>query len=304
MGKERYVITAGKVYLDIDAYGAGIAYRELMRGTGREAICVAGKAKPNESVAPVILEIGLELDQDDGEGGKYVILDVSNPEIVDEEIGLENIVEVMDHHTGFEEFWAERKGTKVQIEFIGSVCTMVFERYVECGRTDLLTRDICKLLVAGILDNTLNLKAGITTERDLVAYEKLLEIGELDESWGEEYFRSCQGVIEEDLAGAILSGVKVERVSEVLPEVIGQLLVLDAEGILRRRGEVAEVLGGIGEGWMINVISLREGKSYILAADGAKEGLEKLFRREFVGEELVLPRFMLRKEIIKRAREF
>jgi len=49
---------------------------------------------------------------------------------------------------------------------------------------------------------------------------------------------------------------------------------------------------------------LREGKSYILAADGAKEGLEKLFRREFVGEELVLPRFMLRKEIIKRAREF
>ncbi|MCL2095133.1 DHH family phosphoesterase [Candidatus Saccharibacteria bacterium] len=298
------VVTSGSKFLDIDGYAAIIAYRHLLAHQGEDVIGVSS-APLNESVAPIIREIPLRLDNfEDEPDQQFVVLDVSNPSLFDRVVADDRIIEVVDHHTGYEKYWhGRRHKTKVQIEFIGSVCTMIFDRYQECDKTEWLTADVCKLLIAGILDNTLNLKAGITTDRDRDAYARLLQIGGLDESWGDDYFESCQKVIEGDLSSAIDNDVKIEYVSEFLPEVFGQLLVLDAGPILARKDEIAKVMDGYGSEWVLNLTCLEDGRGYVICSgEDSKRRVEGLFGVKFEGDTMILDQFMLRKEIIKKAR--
>ena len=55
---------------------------------------------------------------------------------------------------------------------------------------------------------------------------------------------------------------------------------------------------------MINIISLIDGKSYIITdSKKSKSDLEKLFGVTFERDILILDKFVLRKEIIKKANE-
>jgi inorganic pyrophosphatase len=169
---------------------------------------------------------------------------------------------------------------------------------------EMLDENLCKLLIAGILDNTLNLKASVTTDRDKIAYNKLLEIGKIEEAWSEKYFISCQELIEKDLEQAIINDMKIEYVSELLPKVFGQLLVYNKDSIINNMSLIKEVFNRYDKDWMLNLISLKEGKSYIFASSTAViNELETLFSNKFEGNVLVLDKFMLRKEIMKMARE-
>jgi inorganic pyrophosphatase/exopolyphosphatase len=56
-----------------------------------------------------------------------------------------------------------------------------------------------RLLMCGILDNTLNFGAKITTERDRRAYQELSKIADLPEDWPAQYFAACQAGIVHDL---------------------------------------------------------------------------------------------------------
>jgi len=222
----KIVVTSGRKYIDIDAYAGCIAYSKLLNSNGMDSIPIT-TAKYNESISKIIIDLGLKLENyiptaED----KIIILDVSNPDMFDESINIENVIEIIDHHTGYENYWKE-KNIKADIEFIGSVCTIIFEKFEDNNKINLLDENICKLLIAGILDNTLNLKASITTERDKIAYRKLLEIGEINEEWSEKYFISCQESIEKDLEQAIINDMKIEYVNDLLPKVFGQLLVFD-----------------------------------------------------------------------------
>lgn len=67
-------------------------------------------------------------------------------------------------------------GGKANIEFIGAVATIIVERYEKEGLLDKMSKEVAYLLMAAILDNTLNFKARIAAERDKVAYEKLEKI--------------------------------------------------------------------------------------------------------------------------------
>ena len=57
--------------------------------------------------------------------------------------------------------------------------------------------------------------------------------------------------------------------------------------------------------WLMNVISLKDGKSYLYFGGGAVQGrLEKLFGKRCDADDLVvLDEFLLRKQIMKKARE-
>ena len=328
----RYIITSGKVFLDIDAYAGILAYGRLLEALGENVVC-ASTATPNESVAPIVREMGFRLDDYPGSAGiaapgfgrtevnsssslaasgyekseedRFVVMDVSDPEMFDRIVGIDKVVEVIDHHTGFEEYWKEKIGDHAHIEFIGSICTIVFERYERHGKLDLLDNKMCKLLMAGILDNTLNLKASVTTERDVRAYNELMRIGNVANDWGEIYFLSCQAEVEKDLRRAIENDVKTDKVSGMLPELFGQLLILDEGPILKRREEIAGIMRERGGRWMVNIIGMGDGKSYILAeGEKVQENLERLLGGEFRDGILTLDKFMLRKEIMKRAREF
>lgn len=295
------VVTSGKKYIDIDAFASCIAYRDLLKLQGKDAVAITG-AVINESVAPSLRKLAgfddYELQGDED----FVVFDVSNPEFLDEMVERGRIVELVDHHAGFEGCWGEVE--LVQIEKIGAVATVVFERYREAGMLSELRPELAKLLMAAILDNTLNFKAKITTERDKEAYTELMKIAGEDEGFAERYFLECQAGVERDLVTAIKNDTKIEKVSSVFPGVIGQLLCWDGEKFLARAEEISAVLSGVDARWIMNLISLKDGRSYVLVSDdGAAEEVLRLFGGVYRDGVVVLPKVWLRKEILKRALE-
>lgn len=296
------IITSGRKYIDIDAYASMMAYRELLKVIGNNNVIASTTATLNQSVPPLILDLKYSLDEPiDNENDKYILLDVSNPDFFDEQVRSDKIIEIIDHHTGFEQYWAKYPNIKTQIEFIGSVCTLVYEKIIQSRHVEILDTDLCKLLVAGILDNTLNLKASITTDRDRSAYNELLRLGKVPEDFYKEYFSACETEITKDFEKAIKDDLKIEKAG-MLPEAIGQIIVLNLDNFDHEK--MNEIFADYPE-WMMNVILLEEGKSYIyFGGGGVKQKLEQLFDKKCEKDNLlVLDNFLLRKQIMKKARD-
>lgn len=302
-------VTSGKRYIDIDAYSAIIAYTHLLKSLGKDVTSIS-TAKFNESICPVIKDINLSLDTIDKNttinNAEFIILDVSSPEMFDKIVKDNNkIIEIIDHHTGYESYWKSYSNINLEIEFIGSVCTLIFEKYQKYNKLDLLTPDICKLLLAGILDNTLNLKANITANRDIEACNNLYKIGKIDKSWADTYFLSCQKLIEKDLETSIKNDVKIKCKDKYLPDVFGQLLVLNKDSILEKEDTLIKIMNSYNESWVFNLVCLDDGKSYIISNDDTtKKQMETLFSKKFKNNILILDNFLLRKEIMKKAYNF
>lgn len=91
--------------------------------------------------------------------------------------------------------------------------------------------------------------------------------------------------------------------NSLLPQVFGQLTIWDKE-IINNIEIIYNTLNNIGDKWMMNLICLKEGKSYIIAKDiEVKKNLEILFNKRFNKDIMELDEVWLRKEIIKMARE-
>ena len=295
------VITVGKSYIDIDGYASSIAYRELLRMQGIESKFVSN-AVLNYSITDSLKNIPYSIDNYSiNSNDKYIILDLSNksyfPEFVDED----SIVEIIDHHPGFEEYWNNKLSRKAIIEQIGSVATIIVEKYEQDGLLDRMDKDIAKLLMAAILDNTLNFTANITTDRDRNAYKKLETlINEHD--YATTYFSECQKYIEDNLCESIKNDIKIQKTNEYLPEVFGQLTIWDAEELLHKRDFINQIMSSYGNKWMLNIISLSNNSSYIIYSnDEIRSKLEQLLNCYDKNGTLIKSPAMLRKEIMKQA---
>lgn len=304
MPEQTIVITSGRKYLDIDAYASMIAYRKLLQTLQPEwEVRAISSARLNQSIPKSLRNLDYQLDSPTPTSTTgYIVLDVSNPDFIDPLVDDARIIELIDHHPGYDAYWRSRLGAKSQIEPIGSVCTIIFEKYLDAGKESLLDQPLCKLLSAGILDNTLNLKAKITSARDSHAYELLLKLGKLDQSWSQTYFQACDQEILRDLKTSVLDDLKIESVSPFLPQAVGQLVLSSITAISFE--DLAQIFAEQKlERWLINIIALDEGKSYLyFDGEGVREGLEQLFGVASKTENsLILDRPWLRKEIFQLA---
>lgn len=298
------IITSGQRYLDIDAYAGIIAYAELLQKQGVEATAIS-TAPLNESITQSIREWEATLENAyiPGAQDTFTLIDVSDPEHFDAFVDREKVDEVIDHHPGFEEYWSSRIGHKSHIEFIGAACTQVYELWKSAGKFDGISVLSARLLICGILDNTLNFGAQVATERDRVAYAELIEKAELPENWTAQYFTECQACIERDIVTAITNDTKVLNFGTFeFPVCVGQLVVWDGQAILSRYQEVfREHLSAIKPHWFMNLVSISEGKSYFVTdGEEVKKWISNLLAIKF--EQSVAPadRLWLRKEIIKQ----
>lgn len=240
-----------------------------------------------------------ELSDDD----EFIIIDVSNKDYFDKIVDERKIVEVIDHHTGFEEYWKNILQQKSRIEFIGSVATIIVEDYEKENLLSSMSKEIAILLMSAILDNTLNFKAKVTNERDVIAYRKLAKIAGDIENYEEKYFLECQNNIEKNLVNSIENDTKTEKICDTLPYAFSQLTVWNKKFIFENIDIIYKTLNKINEEWMLNLISLEDGKSYIIANNECvKKKLEKLFNSTFTNDIMQLDNVWLRKEIIKKAR--
>lgn len=297
------IVTSGAAYLDIDAYAGCIAYAEWLSLSGRPARALSSAAL-NESIPDSFRRDlkGLDCHVPDG-SEQFVLVDVSNHLHLDPLVDLSRVVEVIDHHPGFEAFWDERLGSHADIRPIGAACTQVYERWRDSGLLPRISRDSAQLLAAGILDNTLNFTGDSCTPADLQAYAALAQRAGLDWQWPEHYFRECQQQIEGGLEQALLKDLKVLEASSNLPRYFAQLTLWNGAGLLQHQRPLIErVLGQRGDDWLLNLICLSEGRSYLLTGsnpDSARK-LDRLLECPGLDGLRCLTRPILRKELLRK----
>ncbi|EUB85604.1 DHH family phosphoesterase [Pseudomonas sp. GM30] len=295
------IITSGASYLDIDAYACCIAYAELLNLQGISARAVSS-ARPNGSVSPTVLSWGAEFHRYSPQANdEFVLVDVSDYQHFDPLVVLDQVVEVIDHHPGFERYWAERLGCAADIRPIGAAATLVFQRWQSTGLLPRISVHSAALLATAILDNTLNFSGQMTTELDIEAYEILAPRANLPANWPEQYFLECQAAIEADLQAALAADLKRFNPESNLPQVFAQMTVWDADALIEKRHvEISRWMAGQGDDWLLNVISIRDGKSCLLAEPLlSQQKLDRLLPLRWqAGMALVKPS-MLRKELLK-----
>lgn len=303
------VVTSGSAYIDIDAFAGCVAYAEFLNLRGIRAVAASGAAW-NESITPSVrsLDAPLVIDYIPAADDKFVLIDVSDPDHFDRMVALERVEEVIDHHPGFEQYWQARLGKRAKIEFIGAACTLVYEHWKEAGLAGKMSETSARLLVSGILDNTLNFKARVTTERDRTAYNELLKLGNLDSDWTEQYFSEAQATILAGVASSLTKDTKTLKLVSFpdKPVIVGQLVVWEAGEVLDKYlGTISQVMERKSPQWFINLVGVSEGRSYLIARDtGVKEWVAKVLNATFDGPVAKANRLWLRKEIIKQDIEF
>ena len=94
---------------------------------------------------------------------EFILVDVSDPKYFESFVIAENIVEILDHHFGFEEYWTKRLGNKGCVEHVGSYTTLIWERFKAAGVEQQIGPIEANLLYTAIFANTLGLSAQVTS---------------------------------------------------------------------------------------------------------------------------------------------
>lgn len=301
--KKYTIITAGSTYLDIDAYACIVAMTELLTLKGENVIGYS-KAPCNYSVCDMLKKEGQifrELPQGvSTDDAKYIIVDVSDPDFLKSSVYLDNVIEIYDHHVGFESFWTSRIGAGAHIEFIGAAATLIYREWKRANKQDEMSPDTAKLLVAAILDNTLNLTSANTTKEDVLTFNELCRIAKVDEKWCDLYFSEVQKNVESDLKNALFGDIKTIKDNDILPSRMSQICLWDAEHILDRLPQIRKWFAN-EDSWMINVIDIKHRCNYFLCDSAIHQcKIEKLFEVKFEAGVAKTKDMFLRKEIIKR----
>jgi len=291
-------------YVDVDAYASIIAYAELLNQRGKHAKTYIPFA-PNYSV-PTKLRIP---DQENAvwdfkDNDQAIILDVSVPAAINRLVADDQILELIDHHPGYEEYWHARLGERAVIETIGAVATSVFEWWGECWDYNRLSPKIAKLLLAAVLDNTLYFNTKNTTERDRKAAEKMATIaGTTVAEFAKWYFSETSKTIIADLEGSLANDCKKVDMPEGQASLaFSQLTIWNAQEVVCKQTEkIREIMGMMGKNWVISVICISERKNYILTSSEKYDNyFKRLLELKADGGWLESDKLYLRKEIMGR----
>jgi len=297
------IITVEKSFCDIDSLACAVAYKELLEKIGQPAV-VFIPGQLNYSVGKTMNNLNLEYETVcPADAEKFVIVDVSNPDKFHKEVKTEQVVEIFDHHPGFEQFWAERLGEKSHIKSIGACATLIWEAFKKAGVEKNISSASANLLSAAIVSNTLNFNSPITSPRDHKAFEELKTFVDLPANWIEKYYAGCEEKILTDLESALRNDTKIEKIpGQNEPLVIGQLETWHPEKILdNNQFKIGQILKNMNsKHWMFNLLSLSEKKNYILTDDLETQiFLSDWLKISFNDNLAITNSFVLRKMIMK-----
>ena len=166
-----------------------------------------------------------------------------------------NILEIIDHHR------LDALKTELPIfidaEPLGSTCTIVYELYKRKGFEPTL--DVAKVLLTGMLADTLILKSPTTTAVDVSAAKELADICSVDISeFGAEMFSHMESLSSADPEKAILSDFK--RYTEKGTNIgIGQCEATTLKDLDAYKGKFIEALEDVraknGLDWAVVMIT-------------------------------------------------
>lgn len=226
---------------------------------------------------------------------KLILVDHNETEQSVKGIEDAEIVEILDHHR----LAAPRMRTPIYIcsEPLGSTCTIIYEQFRKWGvEIDSLT---AKVLLAGLVADTVMLKSPTTTDYDRHVARQLAAIASVDlQSFSEEIFASDATLSERDLESVIRSDMKKYRENGV-SFAIGQAEVTNLEEVDDVRDRMRETLEKVREAeavdWcMLLVTDVIRGSSVLFSTDYPLS--EKLAYDELSAGIFNLPGILSRKK--------
>jgi inorganic pyrophosphatase len=298
------IVTSSARFIDIDAYAGCVAYAELLQKQGKPAQAV-GEAMLNQSVPPVVREWQTDFNTvyTPSDDDTFTLIDISEPQYFEAFEDQSRIDEIIDHHAGFEEHWQEQIGDRAIIEHVGAACTLVYEKWEQSGILERMSQTSARLLMCGILDNTLHFGAKITTQRDRQAYEALSKIANLPEDWPARYFAACQAEIVRDLSQAVKDDSKTMHGLKTFANsiTVGQLAIWDGPELAVQSFETFKhTLAADQPFWCMNLISIKDGRSYFVTdIPAVQTWLANLLGVTFEDNVVAADRMWLRKEMLK-----
>ncbi len=292
---------------DLDGVAGSIAYCEFLLKTGRNAV-VGIIGEPHDEVKYIFDRYSFVYPQSilNADNFKEVVLvDASDLNGLEGHVAPEKVIEIIDHRKINE---ADKfPNAKVQIELVGSVATLIAEKFI--GNNVDISKQSAILLCGAIISNTLNFKGGVTTERDKRAVEYLNKIALLSNNFWRELFEAKSDLtgkklkerIEGDFAWFSFGGKKFG---------IAQIEIIGVSKLIKEReGEIVEILDQIKSDMDLdfifqNTIELEECKNFFITKDAqAKDLLEKVLNikfNEFIAER---PNLIMRKQIVPLLKE-
>ena len=295
-------VTTGGRYVDIDGFGCVVAYTELLRLEGKGAqTLLLGPINHSVPKSVRLQKMPYKTEQDT-EGG-LVIMDVSDPNYLAQFYKLETVVEIFDHHFGFEKYWQEKLGDSAHIDAVGSCTTLVWEAFKNRGFEQNISTLSANLLAMAIVSNTLNFKASVTTTRDSAAFKELQAYIDLPENWIETYFTETEQDIFTNTQAVIANDTKIQEIPNLHKTfVIGQIELWDSRKFIENhQKDIDAVLESFeNPDWFMTSPSISEGKNYIYTkSEYIQDLFSKYFDVEFKGNIGTTKKLWMRKEILK-----
>jgi manganese-dependent inorganic pyrophosphatase len=292
---------------DLDGTSCVVAYAELLKETGVEA--VAGLfGEPNMEVEFMMEYLKEQMPPIIPNAHGYdriYLMDISEPHPLENRVPLDRVVELIDHRKANEK--EKFPNAKAQVELVGAAATLVAERFEKAGRKP--SKFSSALLYGAILSNTLNFKNPITTDRDRKEAGWLREISGLPEDFWQDLYA----------AKSELSGAKLRHAIESDANywhfknegiMIGQLEIMGVGKLLEgRESEILEVIGELKkkcrvEHGILNALDVGEERSFVVAGDPVTRKLcERALDVKFAGNVAVRSGLFLRKQIVPKLKE-
>lgn len=297
----KIVVTSGSKYTDIDILACAIAYTELLRSEGKDAEAIISPVL-NKSITEEIKNWELEYNTRFTEADAFVIVDTSHPKFFSDFVVENKIVELFDHHTGYEKYFHELLGDDSHIEHIGACATLIWEEF-KARSPKQISRSSARLLYAAIVSNTLNFNAQITSKRDETATQELRQLTQLPKNWNKKYFLDQDEIVINDPVKETINDTHLQEI-EGLDEdvVIGQLELWNSKKFLDGHIDGVEIaLKSFNKKhWFLTSPSISEGKNYIYTkSNKIKELLIKKISAKFEQDIGETEKLWLRKEIVR-----
>ena len=209
---DQIIITSGEKFTDIDTLASSLAYSELLTKLGKDNTVVL-PGPLNESITKSIKEWNLNYLSKLGNGEfSFVLIDISEKEFFSHFVKEDKIIEIYDHHFGFDKYWREKLKNDAHIEPVGSCATLIWEEYGK-RKIEISTLN-ANLLYTAIFSNTLNFNSSVTTNRDREAFQNLLTYINLPDNWIETYYKESENEIFKNPINAIAHDIKTVKYGE------------------------------------------------------------------------------------------
>lgn len=291
---------------DLDGTACAYAYAEFLRKNGEEAEAgIFGEMHKEASF--VLEEVGTEIKSGEKiyqKTDRVVLTDDSRLGGLPDQLDPEIVIEIIDHREidQIEEF----PNAEVQIEKVGAAATLVAERFRD-PETEI-SRESAVLLYGGIISNTMNFNANVTTSKDREMAEWLEKQTEIPENLTRRMFEH-KSDIERPLAETFLGDFKtIEANGETIG--VAQLEIIDVEEFVEENDkEIEKALKKINQEkdldhLYLTCADIEEGFTLIYSTvPGTRELISKGLDVNFEGNKARKDRLMLRKEINPQLRE-